>query len=35
MISLPLVAGRQRLTRFQPIYAKQKLASYVPQADRA
>jgi 6-phosphofructokinase len=34
MISLPLVAGRQRLTRFQPIYAQQKLASYVPQADR-
>jgi 6-phosphofructokinase len=34
MISLPLVAGRQRLTRFQPIYAQQQLASYVPQADR-
>jgi 6-phosphofructokinase 1 len=34
MISLPLVDGRQRLTRFEPIYAEQKLASYVPQADR-
>lgn len=34
MISLPLVDGRQRLTRFQPIYAEQKLAKYVPQADR-
>ena len=31
---LPLVDGRQRLTRFQPIYAEQKLPAYVPQADR-
>jgi 6-phosphofructokinase 1 len=34
MIGLPLVDGRQRLTRFEPIYAQQKLPSYVPQADR-
>ncbi len=34
MISLPLVDGRQRLTRFEKRYAEQKLASYVPQADR-
>lgn len=33
-VSLPLVAGRARLARLQPIYAPQKLASYVPQADR-
>jgi len=34
MISLPMIDGRQRLTRFAPIYAKQKLSKYVPQADR-
>lgn len=34
MITLPLIAGRQRLARLQPLYASQKLASYVPQADR-
>jgi 6-phosphofructokinase 1 len=34
MIGLPLVDGRQRLTQFEPIFAEQKLASYVPQADR-
>ncbi len=34
MISLPLVGGRQRLARLKPIYAEQKLAPYVPQADR-
>ena len=34
MISLPLVDGRQRLTRFKPIFANQKLPKYVPQADR-
>ena len=34
MISLPMVDGRQRLTRFEPIYAEQKLSKYVPQADR-
>jgi 6-phosphofructokinase 1 len=34
MLSMPMVDGRYRMTRFQPIYAKQKLATYVPQADR-
>jgi 6-phosphofructokinase 1 len=34
MVCLPLSGGRQRLTRFAPIYASQKLPAYVPQADR-
>lgn len=34
MISLPLIDGRQRLTRFKPIFADQKLPKYMPQADR-
>jgi 6-phosphofructokinase 1 len=34
MITLPLIAGRQRLARLKPIYATQKLPPYVPQADR-
>lgn len=34
MISLPMIGGRQRLTRFKPIYAAPKLLKYVPQADR-
>ena len=34
MVALPMVDGRQRLTRFEPIYADQKLDEYVPQADR-
>ncbi|MBI2825656.1 MAG: diphosphate--fructose-6-phosphate 1-phosphotransferase [Planctomycetia bacterium] len=34
MVTLPLIGGRQRLTRFSPIYAEQKLPKYVPQADR-
>jgi 6-phosphofructokinase 1 len=34
MVSLPMIAGRQRLTRFEPIYAEQKLPKYVPEADR-
>ena len=34
MIALPIEDGRQRLTRFAPIYAEQKLPKYVPQADR-
>ena len=34
MLSMPLVDGRYRMTRFQPLYAKQKLPKYVPQADR-
>jgi 6-phosphofructokinase 1 len=34
MVSMPMLDGRFRLTRFQPIYAEQKLSKYVPQADR-
>jgi 6-phosphofructokinase 1 len=34
MVSLPMIGGRQRLTRFEPRYAAQKLSPYVPQADR-
>ena len=33
--SVPLIGGRVRLARLQPIFAAQKLAKYVPQADRA
>jgi 6-phosphofructokinase len=32
--SVPLVSGLQRFTRFEPIFAEQKLPSYVPQAYR-
>jgi 6-phosphofructokinase 1 len=32
--SLPLVDGRVRLARLQPLFAAQKLPAYVPQADR-
>jgi 6-phosphofructokinase 1 len=35
MITLPTIDGRQRMTRFEPIFAEQKLPKYVPQADRA
>ena len=35
MLSLPTVDGRQRMTRFAPIYAEQKLPKYVPQTDRS
>ncbi|MBI1900198.1 MAG: diphosphate--fructose-6-phosphate 1-phosphotransferase [Planctomycetia bacterium] len=34
MLTLPMVGGRVRMTRFAPIYASQKLPRYVPQADR-
>ena len=34
MIRLPIVDGRQRMTRFRPIYAEKKLSKYIPQADR-
>jgi len=34
MVTLPMIGGRQRLTRFEPIYAEQKLPKYIPQADR-
>jgi 6-phosphofructokinase 1 len=33
-LSMPMIDGRFRLTRFKPIYATQKLTKYVPQADR-
>ncbi|QDU95025.1 diphosphate--fructose-6-phosphate 1-phosphotransferase [Lignipirellula cremea] len=35
MVSLPMIDGRQRMTRFAPNYATQKLPSYVPQDDRS
>jgi ATP-dependent phosphofructokinase / diphosphate-dependent phosphofructokinase len=34
MVTLPMIDGRQRLTRFQKVYAEQKLPKYVPQGDR-
>jgi 6-phosphofructokinase 1 len=34
MLSLPMIGGRQRLTRFQPIYAEKKLPKYIPEAAR-
>jgi 6-phosphofructokinase 1 len=34
MVTLPLIDGRQRLARFAPIFAEQKLPKYIPQADR-
>ena len=34
MVTLPLIGGRLRMTRFEAKYAEQKLAAYVPQADR-
>ncbi len=34
MISLPMVNGIQRMTRFEGIYAEKKLQDYVPEADR-
>jgi 6-phosphofructokinase 1 len=34
MVSMPLVDGRFRMTRFQKIHAQQKLPPYVPEADR-
>jgi 6-phosphofructokinase 1 len=34
MVTLPMIDGRQRLARLQPIYAKQTLSNYLPQADR-
>ena len=34
MVSLPIVDGRQRLTRFAPVYAQPQLPKYVPQAER-
>jgi 6-phosphofructokinase 1 len=34
LVSLPVIGGRQRVTRFEPVYARQVLPAYVPQADR-
>lgn len=34
MVSLPMIGGRRRLARMQPIFAQQALPKYVPQADR-
>ena len=34
MITVPMVDGRQRLTRFIARHATQKLSTYIPQADR-
>jgi ATP-dependent phosphofructokinase / diphosphate-dependent phosphofructokinase len=34
MLNMPVVDGRFRLARFQPIYATQKLSPHVPEADR-
>ncbi len=34
MVTLPLVDGRQRMTRLDPLFARQTLPDYVPQADR-
>jgi len=34
MVSLPMIGGRQRMTRFEPVYAPQTLPAYIPQADR-
>lgn len=34
MLTLPMISGRQRMTRLKPIFAQQKLSAYVPQADR-
>jgi len=34
LISLPMIDGRQRMTRFEPLCAEKKLPEYVPQADR-
>jgi len=32
--SVPLIGGRVRMTRLEPIFAPQKLPPYKPQADR-
>jgi len=34
MLTLPVVNGRQRFSRLEPIYADQRLPKYVPQANR-
>lgn len=34
MLTLPMIGGVQRMTRFEPVFAEKKLAAYVPEADR-
>jgi hypothetical protein len=34
MVSLPMIDGRQRMTRLAKKFADQKLPKYIPQADR-
>ena len=34
MLTMPMIDGRFHMTRFKPTYARQKLAKYVPEADR-
>ncbi len=34
MVSLPMIGGRQRMTRLKPLFADQKLPPYVPEAER-
>lgn len=34
MLSLPMVDGRQRMTRLEPLMAEQRLGKYIPEADR-
>jgi 6-phosphofructokinase 1 len=34
MVTLPMLDGRQRLTRLKPTFASQKLPHYLPQAER-
>lgn len=34
-VSVPMVDGRLRFSKFQPIFADQKLDAYIPQVDRA
>jgi 6-phosphofructokinase 1 len=33
-VSVPLIDGRLRLAKLKPLFADQKLGSYIPQADR-
>jgi 6-phosphofructokinase 1 len=33
-VSVPVINGRQRFTRFKPIFAEKKLKEYIPQAYR-
>ena len=35
MVTLPMINGRQRMARLEPIYADQKLEKYIPEGDRS